>query len=116
MKIADYLNESCAAILEAAVTEIPFNDIENIIDDNELAKKTIKEYFAGDKFVGVSNKNPEAIEILDMKFSEHGVFEDIKVKGDDKHFYANMKIYNDKNVGYVAYIKRNSKTYYIWNT
>ncbi len=51
-----------------------------------------------------------------MKFSEHGVFEDIKVKGDDKHFYANMKIYNDKNVGYVAYIKRNSKTYYIWNT
>ena len=41
---------------------------------------------------------------------------DIKVKGDDKHFYANMKIYNDKNVGYVAYIKRNSKTYYIWNT
>ena len=111
MKIADYLNESCAAILEAAVTEIPFEEIENVIDDNELAKKTI-----GDKFVGVSNKNPEAIEILDMKFSEHGVFEDIKVKGDDKHFYANMKIYNDKNVGYVAYIKRNSKTYYIWNT
>lgn len=115
MKIADFLNESCAAILEAAVTEIPFEDIENIIDDNEFAKKAIKEYFSGDKFVGVSDKNPEAIEILDTKFSEHGVFEDIKVKADNKHFYANVKIYNDKNVGYVAYIKRNSKTYYIWN-
>lgn len=115
MEIGEFLNESCAAIMDAAVTEIPFEDIESLIDDNELAKKTIKEYFAGDKFIGVTEKSPEAVEILDKKFEEHGVFEDIKVKGDDKHFYANMKIYNDKNVGYVAYIKRNSKTLYVWN-
>lgn len=115
MELNKFLNESCTAILEAAVNEIPFTDIQEVIDNNEIAGKIIKEYFAGDKFVGVTEKNPDAIAILDDKFAEHGVFEDIKVKGDDAHFYANLKIYNDKNVGYVAYIKRNKKTYYIWN-
>ena len=115
MELSNFLNESCTAILEAAVTEIPYDDIKNIIDDNEIAEKTIKEYFGGDKFIGVTEKSPEAIDILNDKFAEYGVFEDIEVKGDDKHFYSKVKIYNDKNVGYVAYIKRNNKVYYIWN-
>jgi len=115
MKLSNFLTESCNAIVEAAVHEIPFEEIKNIIDNNESVEKTLKDYFAGDKFVCVNEKSPAAIAVLDDKFEEYGVFEDIKVKGEDSHFYANLKIYNDKNVGYVAYIKKNKKIYYIWN-
>ena len=115
MELKNFLNENCKAIIEAAVTEIPYEDIKSIINGNDLAENIIKEYFSGDKFIGITEKSPEAIDILNEKFAEHGVFEDIEIKEDDEHFYSKVKIYNDKNVGYVAYIECNNKVYYIWN-
>ena len=116
MDIKSFLDESCKAIVSSSVKEVDINFVKQTID-NQNALVTIKDYFSNEKFLMIDK--PEAVEILNKKFEEAGYFEDININNDEEVLIKNIKVFFDKNVGYIMQINnidgKKINTMYVWN-
>lgn len=113
MDLKTFLDESCQAILANSVKERTKDEIIEKIN-NEEVWNTVKEYFSSDTFVIVDN--PEAVDILNTKFTDSGYFEDVEIKNkEDGKVITHARIYSDNAVGYVLFMERRNKQFYIWN-